>query len=124
MEEENKKELPVGVNGSKLFTDTKPKPISIDFEGEKWEFQYRELSWLERTQIVDDSLNIGQGGQHVLDLTKYYEVSLLKMLVKGPQGFDINLTNIQRMEPEVGNQLCNLIVPSPFNQVDASTEKK
>ena len=114
-------ELEVGTNPGDLFTDTDEKTLEIFHKGKKWIFKYKDLSWKEKYDCVDEAANI-DGDKFSFSLGKYYIVALGKMLTHSPI-VPITETTLGRLDKDVGAQLL-AIVPPPADEVIIAKLKK
>jgi len=113
--------LEEGTNPGDLFTDAEEKTLEIVHKNKKWVFKYKDLSWKEKYDCVDEAANI-DGESFSFSLGKYYIVALGKMLTYSPIQ-PISETTLGRLDKDVGAQLL-AIVPPPADEAAISKVKK
>jgi hypothetical protein len=98
----------------------KTKEIEIEYNGEKKKVTIKKLTFGELNQLTEEATDIKVvGGQPLIKVSQkaLKELSLLKSITSAP--FEVNITNIQNLDAEVGNQLFE-----EFTLLNQITEKK
>lgn len=90
--------------GKKLFVDHERVRVeTLEFEGEKYEFSFRKLSWDETLRIQNDAVTMLPSGEMEIDLVKTTYRMALATIVKAP--FEITRENLAELDEEVGSWL-------------------
>ena len=118
---ENDEELLEGTDPSVLFADSKEHILELQYQGKKWTFYYREMTWGEKNECVD-AAQIWDSGDFSFSISKYYVMALQKMLIRSPVR-PITETTLSRLNREIGEALIS-IVPNPMEQGAVEAIKK
>lgn len=101
---------------NKLFIDKEKKREEVlEFEGEKYTFVFRKLSWDENLKIQNGAISMLPDGSMDIDIKEAtYQMALLA-LIKAP--FEITRENLEQLDEDVGNWLeSKLQVKSSFRK--------
>lgn len=86
---------------SKLFANTeKVRKKMLEFDGEKYEFEFRSLNWKEDLELQNECFAMSTDGQFDIDLVEASMKKALKCIVKAP--FDVTRENLEALDEEVG----------------------
>ena len=114
-------ELEEGVDPSVLFADSNEHSLELQYQGKKWTFYYRDMTWGEKNECVD-AAQIWDSGDFSFSISKYYVMALQKMLIRSPVR-PITETTLSRLNREIGEALTS-IVPNPMEQGTVDMVKK
>jgi hypothetical protein len=94
------------------------KDIELDFKGVKIPIKVRELTWAEKTHILDTCAKQGSNGSLSFSYDKYMREVLSRIIVSAPWG-ETNQIFLNKISAEFGSVLEKLI-PKAFgeNQTD------
>lgn len=95
----------------RIFTDQNLKEVTLDYEGVEIKLKIRELSWSERTKILNDSFKYEDGGMS-FDFEGYMRNTLSKIIVEAPWG-ETNAIFFTRISAKFGS-LLETLVPKAF----------
>ena len=118
---ESDEELEEGTDPSVLFADTIEHRQELQFQGKKWTFYYREMTWGEKNECVD-AAQVWVNGEFSFSISKYYVMALQKMLIRSPVR-PITETTLSRLNRDIGEALTS-IVPNPMEQGAVEAVKK
>jgi len=118
---ESDEELEEGTDPSVLFADTIEHRLELQFQGKKWTFYYREMTWGEKNECVD-AAQVWVNGEFSFSISKYYVMALQKMLIRSPVR-PITETTLSRLNRDIGEALTS-IVPNPMEQGAVEAVKK
>ena len=110
-------ELPMGNDPSILYAGREEHSLEIVHAGQRWLFKYKDLSWGEKNQCIDDAQKWDTETGFKFSVTKYYAAALTKMLTSAPIK-PITETTLNQLDRHIGEQLI-AIVPQP---VEAAVE--
>ena len=113
-EELEESELPLGNDSSVLYASTEEEKLEIIFQGQRWIFKYRELTWGEKNACVDQAQSWDQETGFQFSLSKYYAGALTRMLTDSPIR-PITETTLSRLDRRIGEQLI-AIIPNPMEE--------
>jgi len=110
-------ELPMGNDPSILYAGREEHSLEIVHAGQRWLFKYKDLSWGEKNQCIDEAQQWDTETGFKFSVTKYYAAALTKMLTSAPIK-PITETTLNQLDRHIGEQLI-AIVPQP---VEAAVE--
>ena len=110
-------ELPMGNDPSILYAGREEHSLEIVHAGQRWLFKYKDLSWGEKNQCIDEAQQWDTDAGFKFSVTKYYAAALTKMLTSAPIK-PITETTLNQLDRHIGEQLI-AIVPQP---VEAAVE--
>ena len=100
-------------------TDT--KTLILEFKDAEFEFRYRQLTWAEKSEIIDASFTIEADGTPHMSVGKYKLACIVRMVVDSPihQAPDLlwNETTVGTLDPRMVDQLATIVPP-----MDTTTE--
>lgn len=73
----------------------------LEFDGEKYEFEFRSLNWKEDLELQNDCFTMTTDGQFDIDLIEAAMKKALKCITKAP--FDVTRENLEALDEEVGS---------------------
>jgi hypothetical protein len=114
-------ELEEGKDPSVLFADSIEHKLELNYKGQKWTFQYRDMTWGENNECID-AAQIWEQGDFRFSISKYYVMALQKMLIRSPVR-PITETTLMKLNREIGEALQS-IVPNPVEQGEVEAIKK
>lgn len=107
-----------GTDENKLFADQNTRTIIIEYKGENWTFEVRELSWKQKGDCVTAgtkvNINKGRNGAEksiTMDMMAYNIAYLLKAVVKSPFK-TFNMATFIKLGDEFGTLMVNAIIDS------------
>ena len=120
-QQETEKELEEGTDPSVLFADSNEHSLELQYQGKKWTFYYRDMTWGEKNECVD-AAQVWDSGDFSFSISKYYVMALQKMLIRSPVR-PITETTLSRLNRDIGEALTS-IVPNPMEQGAVEAVKK
>jgi hypothetical protein len=102
-----------------VFVNEEPREVEVEFEGNKYKFKVKDLTWAQTNQIVNMCTTYGNDNTVKFDIDKYYRESLVRMIVKSPPEVPISALTLVQLTPEFGRKLAEL-VPLPSGGADAA----
>jgi len=114
-------ELIEGTDSSVLYADSSEHSLELQYQGKKWTFYYRDMTWGEKNECVD-AAQVWDSGDFSFSISKYYVMALQKMLIRSPVR-PITETTLTRLNREIGEALTS-IVPNPMEQGTVEAVKK
>jgi len=114
-------ELKEGTDPSVLFADSIEHKLELNYKGQKWTFQYRDMTWGEKNECID-AAQIWEQGDFRFSISKYYVMALQRMLIRSPVR-PITETTLMKLNREIGEALQS-IVPNPVEQGEVEAIKK
>jgi hypothetical protein len=113
-DEVDEESYPMGMDPSILFSSPQEKSLEIIFEGQKWVFKYKELTWGEKTACVDKAQSWDEVNGFQFSLQTYYASALTRMLTDSPIR-PITETTLNKLDRRIGERLVS-IVPQPVEE--------
>lgn len=113
-DEVDEESYPMGMDPSILFSSPQEKSLEIIFEGQKWIFKYKELTWGEKTACVDKAQSWDETNGFQFSLQTYYATALTRMLTDSPIR-PITETTLNKLDRRIGERLVS-IVPQPVEE--------
>jgi len=110
-------ELPMGNDPSILYAGREEHSLEIVHAGQRWLFKYKDLSWGQKNECIDEAQQWDTEAGFKFSVTKYYAAALTKMLTSAPIK-PITETTLNQLDRHIGEQLI-AIVPQP---VEAAVE--
>lgn len=108
-------ELPIGTDPNELFVSQNTEDIEIVYNGKRWQFTIRELTWKEEGDCETAAINLKVTGskrnptQNVqMDPGAYNMAYLQKAIVKSP--FPITIKSFLRIGEEFGDLLVAAVI--------------
>jgi hypothetical protein len=99
----------------KIFTQDNVTEVALNYEGVNINLKIRELSWSERTKILNDSFKYEDKGM-TFNFEYYMKTTLSKIIVEAPWG-ETNNIFFSRITSKFGSMLETL-VPKAFSEGD------
>ena len=114
-------QLVKGEDISELFKKSGETSFSFEFAGKEWGFTYKELSWQEHFQAIEDAWDLktvmGDNGEdeseRSFNAARYYEDVLLRTVVKCPGGVSLTGSYLRQLDSKVIAKMLPM-VPSPL----------
>jgi len=110
-------ELPMGNDPAVLYAGREEHSLEIVHAGQRWLFKYKDLSWGQKNECIDEAQQWDTDAGFKFSVTKYYAAALTKMLTSGPIK-PITETTLNQLDRQIGEKLI-AIVPQP---VEAAVE--
>jgi hypothetical protein len=107
---------------SKILVDTQVRTYDIEYKGDKFHFEVRELPWVQLTRIASRCLDYS-GKKIVVDRSEFDSQFLEAALVQAPWPLDQTKNVVRRLNRDFGSLLRKIIIPEPFTP-DAGDELK
>ena len=119
VEEEQSIDIPadtdvMGTDVNLLYAGRDEHTLELFHAGQKWVFKYKDLSWGQKNECIDQAQQWDQQDGFKFSINKYYAVALTKMLTDSPIK-PVTETTLNRLDRLVGEQLI-AIVPLPVEQ--------
>ena len=114
-------ELPMGNDPSILYAGREEHSLEIVHAGQRWLFKYKDLSWGEKNQCIDEAQQWDTDAGFKFSVTKYYAAALTKMLTSAPIK-PITETTLNQLDRHIGEQLI-AIVPQPVEPAVEDVKK-
>jgi len=114
-------ELPMGNDPSILYAGREEHSLEIVHAGQRWLFKYKDLSWGEKNQCIDEAQQWDTETGFKFSVTKYYAAALTKMLTSAPIK-PITETTLNQLDRQIGEKLI-AIVPQPVEAVVEDVKK-
>ena len=114
-------ELPMGNDPSILYAGREEHSLEIVHAGQRWLFKYKDLSWGEKNQCIDEAQQWDTETGFKFSVTKYYAAALTKMLTSAPIK-PITETTLNQLDRHIGEQLI-AIVPQPVEPAVEDVKK-
>ena len=115
-------ELPAGTDESELYADQNERTVIIPYNGKKWEFTVRDLTWAEHQTIASKMARMRVSGNRAADATvdvlEGNITYLMKAIIKAP--FPANRASFLRLDKDFGRLLVRYIIE---NETDGRDEK-
>lgn len=105
-----------------IFADSRVKKKPFFFRGKEYEFQVKEISWMEKQRIVSNCMSANKNGMGI-DIARYNKEMLLKILVDTDGLFRVDAMDIMRLSDEMGNALTEQIIPDADDMDGLSEEE-
>ena len=120
-----------GEDIQELFKKSGEHPFSFEFAGKEWTFVYRELTWQEHFQAVEEAWDVktvvGPNGEEELEryfnASRYYEDVFLKAVTKCPGDVSLVRSYLCQLDSKVITRMLPM-VPSPMLGEGAEESKK
>ena len=109
--------LPMGHDPAVLYAGREEHSLEIVHAGQRWVFKYKDLSWGQKNECIDEAQQWDTDAGFKFSVTKYYAAALTKMLTSAPIN-PITETTLNKLDRHIGEQLI-AIVPQP---VEAAVE--
>ena len=97
-----------------LFANTvDTKTLTIECQGTEFEFRYRDLTWAEKSEIIDSAYTMEADGSMHMSIGKYKLACIVQMVVDSPihQAPDLlwNETVVGTLNPYIVDQLASIV---------------
>ena len=106
--------LPLGNDPSFLYAGREEKILEIEHAGQRWQFKYKDLSWGQKNECIDDAQQWDATEGFKFSVSKYYSAALTRMITDGPIK-PITETTLNKLDRAIGEKLITL-VPQPVEQ--------
>jgi len=106
--------LPLGNDPSFLYAGREEKVLEIEHAGQRWQFKYKDLSWGQKNECIDDAQQWDATEGFKFSVSKYYSAALTRMITDGPIK-PITETTLNQLDRAIGEKLITL-VPQPVEQ--------
>ena len=113
--------LPLGSDPSLLYAGREEKVLEIIHAGQRWHFKYKELSWGQKNECIDEAQQWDTDAGFKFSVTKYYAAALTRMLTDTPIR-PVTETTLNKLDRHIGEQLI-AIVPQPVEQYVEEVKK-
>ena len=114
-------ELPMGNDPSILYAGREEHSLEIVHAGQRWLFKYKDLSWGQKNECIDEAQQWDTEAGFKFSVTKYYAAALTKMLTSAPIK-PITETTLNQLDRHIGEQLI-AIVPQPVEPAVEDVKK-
>ena len=114
-------ELPIGNDPSILYAGREEHSLEIVHAGQRWLFKYKDLSWGQKNECIDEAQQWDTDAGFKFSVTKYYAAALTKMLTSAPIK-PITETTLNQLDRHIGEQLI-AIVPQPVEPAVEDVKK-
>lgn len=117
------------VNVYSLFADTSPNHThTVTFKDVEFEFTYRQLTWGEKSEIINNSYILHKGEESSrFSIARYWLLCITKMVTDSPFHAEPSLIwneiTISKLDPNVVEQLID-ICPKVDTTADVEEVKK
>lgn len=115
-------DISVGSDPALLYAGREEKILEINHAGQKWLFKYKELSWGQKNECIDQAQTWDTENGFKFSVNKYYAAALTKMLTDTPIK-PVTETTLNRLDRLVGEQLVG-IVPQPVEPMVEDLKKE
>ena len=100
-------ELPMGNDPSILYAGREEHSLEIVHAGQRWLFKYKDLSWGEKNQCIDEAQQWDTDEGFKFSVSKYYAAALTRMLTDTPIN-PITETTLNNLDRAIGEKLIAL----------------
>ena len=114
-------DLPLGNDPGVLYAGNEEKSLEIVHAGQRWVFKYKELSWGQKNECIDEAQQWDADAGFKFSVTKYYAAALTRMLTDTPIR-PVTETTLNKLDRHIGEQLV-AIVPQPVEQYVEEVKK-
>ena len=114
-------ELPMGNDPSILYAGREEHSLEIVHAGQRWVFKYKDLSWGQKNECIDEAQQWDTDAGFKFSVTKYYAAALTKMLTSAPIK-PITETTLNQLDRQIGEKLI-AIVPQPVEPAVEDVKK-
>ena len=114
-------ELPIGNDPSILYAGREEHSLEIVHAGQRWVFKYKDLSWGQKNECIDEAQQWDTDAGFKFSVTKYYAAALTKMLTSAPIK-PITETTLNQLDRQIGEKLI-AIVPQPVEPAVEDVKK-
>tara|TARA_Y100000296_G_C5110530_1_gene224886 strand:+ start:434 stop:868 length:435 start_codon:yes stop_codon:yes gene_type:complete len=111
---ESNEPLPMGTDSSFLFAGREERVLEIVHAGQRWHFKYKDLSWGQKNQCIDEAQKWDPEAGFQFSVQKYYAAALTRMLTDTPI-HPVTETTLNQLDRSIGEKLIAL-VPQPVEQ--------
>jgi len=119
-EEISIEDMPKGIDESDLYANQNERIVNIPYNGKRWEFIIRELTWAEHQTIASKMAKMRMGGRGVSDATvdvlEGNIAYLTKAIIKAP--FTVNRVSFLKLDKEFGRLLVKYIIEGKTDEDD------
>lgn len=104
-----------------IFVKDEVKKVEIEFEGEIYEFEIKELTWSQQNSLISECTELSKSKKIKFDQEKYTRKCLLACVTKAP--FDMTNANLMKLSRDFGKLLEKELITNVLGEISEVDEK-